>query len=129
VALDPSIFVHENALCESEEIGPRTRIGPFAHVMKGAFVGADCELGDHAVVAAGAWLRNRVIVRDNAFIADHVTTEDDVVVGPNVVFTGEAKDDTFLTTRVKRGAILGATSTSYAASRSGSARESKQVAS
>ena len=49
---DPSVFVHERALCESGEIGPRTRIWAFAHVMRGARVGTDCNICGHVFVEA-----------------------------------------------------------------------------
>ena len=57
---DPSVFVHERALCESDAIGARTRVWAFAHVMKGAVIGADCNVGDHAFVESGARLGDRV---------------------------------------------------------------------
>ena len=54
VRRDPSVFVHEKALCESEAVGAGTRIWAFAHVMAGAVVGRDCNIGDHAFVESGA---------------------------------------------------------------------------
>jgi UDP-3-O-[3-hydroxymyristoyl] glucosamine N-acyltransferase len=52
--------VHPLALCESEEIGPRTRVWAFAHVMVGAVLGADCKVGGHAFLEGGAVVGNRV---------------------------------------------------------------------
>jgi hypothetical protein len=49
--LDPTVYVHPKGLCESDRVGPRTRIWAFAHVLPGAEVGADCNVGDHALVA------------------------------------------------------------------------------
>jgi len=119
MARDPSVFVHEKALCESEQIGPRTRIWAFAHVMKGATVGADCNVGDHAFIETGARVGNRVIVKNNALVWDKVTIEDDVFVGPNVVFTNDLiprvafknPPERFLPTLVRRGVSLGANAT------------------
>ena len=116
---DPSVFVHERALCESEEVGPRTRIWPFATVMKGAVVGADCNVGDDAFIEAGAVIGDRVTVKNSVLVWDKVTVEDDAFLGPNVVFTNDINPrsafkktrDGFLPTLVRRGASLGANST------------------
>ena len=45
-----AIFTHQLALCESEQVGDGTRIWAFAHVMAGAVVGRDCNIGDHAFI-------------------------------------------------------------------------------
>ena len=89
MARDGSVFVHEKALCESDQVGPRTRIWAFAHVMKNALVGADCNVGDHAFIESGAQVGNRVIVKNAVLIWDKVTIEDDVFLGPNMVFTND----------------------------------------
>ena len=63
---DPSIYVHEKALCESDKIGPRTRVWAFAHVMKGAKVGADCNIGDHVFMFASDYPHPETIFPDHA---------------------------------------------------------------
>jgi acetyltransferase-like isoleucine patch superfamily enzyme len=113
---DPSVFVHDRALCESDEIGARTRIWAFATVMKGAVVGADCNVGGGAFIETGARVGDRVTVKNNVLIWDRVTVEEDVFLGPNVVFTNDRNPragrrktrDEFLPTLVRRGATLGA---------------------
>jgi UDP-2-acetamido-3-amino-2,3-dideoxy-glucuronate N-acetyltransferase len=117
--LDPSVVVHPLALCESAQIGPRTRVWAFAHVMPGAVVGADCKVGGHAFVEGGAVVGNRVNVKNNVLLWDRVTVEDDVFLGPNAVFTNDRnprvafrKDPTeFSPTLVRRGATIGANAT------------------
>ena len=119
MALDPTVFVHPRALCETEAIGARTRIWAFAHVMAGATVGSDCNVGDHAFIESGARVGNRVIVKNNALIWDKVTIEDEVFVGPNAVFTNDLTPrvvcknppEKFLPTLVRRGASIGANAT------------------
>lgn len=119
MALDPSVFVHPRALCESDAVGARTRVWAFAHVMPGAIVGADCNIGDHAFIETGARIGNRVIVKNGVQIWDKVTVEDDVFLGPNMVFTNDFvprvafknPPERFLTTLVKRGASIGANAT------------------
>jgi UDP-2-acetamido-3-amino-2,3-dideoxy-glucuronate N-acetyltransferase len=119
VSLDPSVFVHPNALCESESIGPRTRIWAFAHVMEGAVVGADCNICDHAFIESGAWIGDRVTVKNNVLVWDKVMVEDEVFLGPSVVFTNDPNPrvafkktpEQFTPTFVRRGASLGANAT------------------
>lgn len=117
---DPSSFVHERALCEAEDIGPRTRIWAFAHVMKGARVGADCNVGDHAFIESGARLGDRVTVKNAVLVWDRVTVEDDVFLGPNAVFTNDLRPrsgsfkrraEQWSDTLVRKGATVGAGAT------------------
>ena len=119
MTLDPTVFVHEKALCESEHVGPRTRIWAFAHVMKGAVVGADCNVCDHAFVETGAVVGDRVTIKNNSLVWEKVTIEDEVFVGPNTVFTNDLiprvafkhSSNDFLPTLVRRNATIGANAT------------------
>src|SRR6201981_2663356 len=83
------IFVHPRALCESEQVGKGTRIWAFAHVMRGAVVGGDCNIGDHAFIETGARIGDRVTVKNQAMVWEGVEIEDDVFVGPGVSFTND----------------------------------------
>lgn len=112
-------FVHERGLCESSDVGPGTRIWAFAHVMKGAVVGAACNIGGHAFVESGARLGDRVTLKNAVLVWDGVTIEDEVFVGPNAVFTNVLKPrvgfkktrEQFTPTLVRRGATIGANAT------------------
>jgi UDP-2-acetamido-3-amino-2,3-dideoxy-glucuronate N-acetyltransferase len=112
----PNFFSHPNALVESREIGPGTRIWAFAHVMKGACIGAGCNLGDHAFIESGAILGNNVTVKNGVSIWDGVTAENNVFIGPNVAFTNDRNPraairkgkEQFLPTHICEGASLGA---------------------
>src|SRR5215471_16952076 len=84
-----TVFVHPSAICESDEVGRGTRIWAFAHVMKGAVVGRDCNIGDHVFIESGARIGDRVTVKNQAMIWDGVEIEDDVFVGPGVCFTND----------------------------------------
>ena len=116
---DPSVFIHDRALCESDQIGPRTRVWAFAHVMKGAVIGADCNICDHVYIEGGAVIGNRVIVKNNALIWDRVAIGDEVFIGPNVVFTNDLKPrvafpnppERWMPTVVERGVTIGANAT------------------
>ena len=76
MAMDNSVFVHPQGLCESEDIGPRTRVWAFAHVMKNAKVGADCNIGGGAFIEAGAILGNSVTVKNNVLVWHKVIVQD-----------------------------------------------------
>jgi acetyltransferase-like isoleucine patch superfamily enzyme len=114
-----SVFVHALGLCESEDVGPNTRVWAFAHVMKGAKVGAECNIGDHAFIESGAVLGDHVTVKNAVLVWDRVVVEDEVFLGPNMVFTNvlaprvgfKRSRDEFLPTMVKRGASIGANAT------------------
>jgi len=119
MARDPSVFVHDKALCESDAIGAGTRVWAFAHVMKGAVIGKGCNVGDHAFVESGARVGDHVTIKNCVLIWDKVTVEDEVFLGPNMVFTNDMNPraavkkspDTFLPTLVKKGASIGANAT------------------
>lgn len=119
MTLDPSVFVHPLGLCESEDVGARTRIWAFAHILAGASVGSDCNVCDHAFIEGGAWVGNRVTVKNAVLLWDGVTIEDDVFLGPNAVFTNDLMPraaihrgrEEFLPTRVRSGATIGANAT------------------
>ena len=107
-------FFHPKSLVESKKsIGVGTRVWAFAHIMKHAAVGSDCNIGDHAFIESGAVVGNRVTVKNGVSVWEGVTLEDDVFVGPGAVFTNDLfpvsrKPARLLLTRVKRGGCIGA---------------------
>jgi acetyltransferase-like isoleucine patch superfamily enzyme len=111
------VFKHPLALAESRTIGPGTRIWAWAHVMEGARVGADCNIGEHCFIEKGAVLGDRVTVKNGVAVWEGVTVEDDVFIGPNAVLTNDLRPrskvyHTAVTrTRLKRGASIGANAT------------------
>ena len=119
MALDPSVFVHPSALCESDDVGPRTRIWAFAHVLAGARVGADCNVGDHAFVEGGAVVGDSVTIKNGVLLWSGVTVEDEVFLGPGAVFTNDASPRAafpkgpagWRATLVRHGATVGANAT------------------
>src|SRR5215207_2514918 len=119
MARDPSVLVHALALCESDEVGPRTRVWAFAHVLKGARIGADCKVGGHAFVEGGVVVGNAVTIKNGVQLFSGVTVEDEVFLGPGAVFTNDASPRApypkgpagWRATRVGRGATVGANAT------------------
>jgi len=82
-------FAHPQALVETEEIGPGTRIWAFAHVLPGARIGAECNICDHAFIETGVVLGNNVTVKNGVAIWQGVTVEENVFLGPNCVLTND----------------------------------------
>jgi acetyltransferase-like isoleucine patch superfamily enzyme len=112
-------FVHDRALCESTDVGDGTRVWAFAHITAGARVGRDCNVCDHAYIEGGAVVGDRVTVKNNVAIWEKVTVEDEVFLGPNMVFTndlvprvgsGHTSAD-FLATLVRHNSSIGANAT------------------
>lgn len=116
---DPSVFLHELALCQSDDVGPRTRIWAFAHVLEGARIGADCKVGGHVFVEGGVVVGNAVTIKNGVQLFSGVTVEDGVFLGPGAVFTNDASPRApypkgpagWRATLVRRGATVGANAT------------------
>jgi UDP-2-acetamido-3-amino-2,3-dideoxy-glucuronate N-acetyltransferase len=110
-------YKHPEALVESTDIGPRTRIWAFAHILPGARIGADCNICDHTLTEGGVRVGNRVTVKPGVQLWEGVTLEDDVFIGPNATFTNDRfprsrqRPAKFATTLVERGASIGANAT------------------
>jgi UDP-2-acetamido-3-amino-2,3-dideoxy-glucuronate N-acetyltransferase len=111
--------VHPTAIVDNAStIGEGTRVWHFAHVMRGARVGARCVLGQNVFVGGNAIIGDGVKIQNNVSVYDKVTIEDDVFCGPSVVFTNVVNPRAFIErkseyrpTLVKRGASLGANAT------------------
>ena len=82
-------YFHPAALVESEAVGAGTRVWAFAHVMRDARLGKNCNVGDHAFVESGAIVGDNVTLKNNVCVWAGVTLEDDVFVGPNATFTND----------------------------------------
>ncbi len=112
-------FAHPTAVIDKGcRIGKGTKIWHFSHIMEGAVIGEDCNIGQNVVVAPGAVLGKRVKVQNNVSVYTGVVCEDEVFLGPSCVFTNvlnprsavNRKND-YATTRVGFGATVGANAT------------------
>jgi acetyltransferase-like isoleucine patch superfamily enzyme len=109
--------VHPTALVDSATIGDGTRIWAFCHVLPGAVIGRNCNVGDHCFVESNASLGDEVVLKNGVSVWNGVTIESRAFVGPNVAFTNDraprAKvfDSTVVPTFVREGASLGANAT------------------
>ena len=83
------VFIHPHAIVESDRIGDGTRIWAFAHVLKDAVIGRNCNIGDGAFIEGGAQIGDNVTVKNQCLIWEGVTIADNAFIGPNVVFTND----------------------------------------
>ena len=112
-------FHHETAVIDPGcKIGKGTRIWHFTHIMPGCELGENCNLGQNVVVSPGVILGNNVKVQNNVSIYTGVVCEDDVFLGPSMVFTNivnprsaVVRKDQYVKTLVRRGASIGANAT------------------
>ncbi len=99
-------------------IGAGTRIWHFSHIMPGCVLGENCNIGQNVVISPEVKLGNNVKVQNNVSIYTGVECEDDVFLGPSMVFTNVinprsavVRRGEYQRTRVKRGASIGANAT------------------
>lgn len=83
------VSLHRKALVETVAIGPGTRVWAFAHVLRGATIGRDCNLCDHTFVENDVVIGDRVTIKCGVQVWDGLRIEDDVFVGPNATFTND----------------------------------------
>ncbi len=112
-------FAHETAVIdEGCNIGSGTKIWHFSHIMRGSEIGENCNIGQNVVISPGVILGRNVKVQNNVSIYTGVKCEDDVFLGPSMVFTNVInprsaiiRKDSYLETLVEKGASIGANST------------------
>jgi len=112
-------FAHETAVIdEGCRIGKGCRIWHFTHIMTGAVMGEKCNLGQNVVISPGVILGNNVKVQNNVSVYTGVICEDDVFLGPSMVFTNVInprsaviRRDEYIKTLVGQGASIGANAT------------------
>jgi UDP-2-acetamido-3-amino-2,3-dideoxy-glucuronate N-acetyltransferase len=112
-------FVHPSAIVdEGATIGKGTKIWHFCHIMPKAVIGDSCNLGQNVFVADGVILGNNVKIQNNVSIYTGVSCDDDVFLGPSMVFTNVInprsavkRHDQYLKTHVGKGATIGANAT------------------
>lgn len=117
--MEEEFFAHDSAIIdEGCKIGRGTHIWHFSHIMKDSEIGEDCNIGQNVVVSPGVILGQNVKVQNNVSIYTGVICEDDVFLGPSMVFTNVINPRSaiirrgqYLPTIVKKGASIGANAT------------------
>lgn len=112
-------FIHSTAVVdEGAVIGAGSKVWHFCHIMPGVTIGQNCNLGQNVFVANGVTLGNNVKVQNNVSVYEGVEVEDDVFLGPSMVFTNiknprsaVVRKGQYDKTLVKQGASIGANAT------------------
>ncbi|MFN6944461.1 MAG: acyltransferase [Cytophagaceae bacterium] len=112
-------FTHETAVIDKGcKIGAGTKIWHFSHIMPNCEIGQGCNIGQNVVVSPDVKLGNNVKVQNNVSIYTGVICEDDVFLGPSMVFTNVFnprsainRKNAYMKTLVKKGATIGANAT------------------
>ena len=112
-------FAHETAVIDDGcTIGSGTKIWHFSHIMPGCEIGEKCNIGQNVVISPDVILGSNVKVQNNVSIYTGVICEDDVFLGPSMVFTNVInprsaviRKDEYARTLVKKGASIGANAT------------------
>ncbi|MBP7272632.1 MAG: N-acetyltransferase [Saprospiraceae bacterium] len=114
--LTNKFFAHPSSyLDEGCDIGSGTKIWHFCHIMSGAVIGKNCNIGQNVMIASQVKIGNNVKIQNNVSIYTGVVCEDDVFLGPSMVFTNVInprsevnRKEEYLPTLVKKGATIGA---------------------
>ena len=117
--MEKPYFAHESAIIDPGcTIGKGTKIWHFTHIMSECMIGENCNLGQNVVVSPKVRLGNNVKVQNNVSIYTGVICEDDVFLGPSMVFTNVINPRSsvnrradYIPTLVKKGATIGANAT------------------
>jgi len=117
--MEKEYFAHETAIIDDGcKIGKGTKIWHFSHIMSGSEMGENCNIGQNVVISPGVKLGKNVKVQNNVSIYTGVICEDDVFLGPSMVFTNVInprsaiiRKDSYSATLVEKGASIGANST------------------
>lgn len=112
-------FAHASScIDEGAQVGAGTRIWHFCHVMASAQIGEGCNIGQNVFVAANVRIGNNVKIQNNVSLYTGVVVEDDVFLGPSMVFTNVInprshvnRKEEYQTTLVQKGASIGANAT------------------
>ncbi len=112
-------FSHETAIIDKDTmIGNGTKIWHFSHILSGSMIGRECSFGQNCVVGPDVRIGNGVKVQNNISIYKGVEIEDDVFVGPSVVFTNVINPRAFISrkhefkkTLLQKGCTIGANAT------------------
>jgi UDP-2-acetamido-3-amino-2,3-dideoxy-glucuronate N-acetyltransferase len=117
--LKKSIYVHESSYVdEPSDIGKNTVIWHFCHIMANSVLGEKCNLGQNVVISPQVQLGCNVKIQNNVSVYTGVQCEDDVFLGPSMVFTNiltprshVSRKNEYVNTLIKKGATIGANAT------------------
>lgn len=117
--MEKEYFLHESSYVDEPcVIGAGTKIWHFSHIMKDCEIGQNCNIGQNVVISPSVKLGDNVKIQNNVSVYTGVICEDDVFLGPSMVFTnvinprsGVIRRGEYMKTVVKKGASIGANAT------------------
>lgn len=111
------VFIHPSADVACTDIGIKTRIWQFSVILKGAVIGANCNICSHNFIENDVVIGNNVTVKSGVYLWNRMRVEDDVFIGPNVTFTNDKYPRSkvyyseYQSVLIKKGASIGANAT------------------
>jgi UDP-2-acetamido-3-amino-2,3-dideoxy-glucuronate N-acetyltransferase len=117
--VNPEVYIHPSSVVDADvSIGEGTKIWHFSHISAQASIGKNCIIGQNVFIGQGVIIGNGVKIQNNVSVYAGVNIEDDVFIGPSVVFTNVINPRAFINrkaqfvkTIIKKGASIGANST------------------
>ena len=85
------VFIHPQAIVESADIGQGTKVWAFAHILRGAKIGCECNICDYTFIESDVVIGNRVTIKCGCYLWDGLRVDDDVFIGPNASFTNDIR--------------------------------------
>ncbi len=82
-------FIHPKALVETKYIGKGSRIWAFVHILPGAKIGKNANIGDHCFIENNVTIGDNVTIKNGVYLWDGITIHDNAIIGPATVFTND----------------------------------------
>ncbi len=125
--MEKKYFSHKTAIIQNNvTIGVETKIWQFSHIMENSLIGARCTIGQNVVISPNVVIGNGVKIQNNVSVYTGVICEDDVFLGPSMVFTNVINPRSFIIrkeefkeTYIEKGATIGANATIICGNRIG----------
>jgi UDP-2-acetamido-3-amino-2,3-dideoxy-glucuronate N-acetyltransferase len=116
---NPDFFIHSTSIIDTNvSIGQGTSVWHFTHISEGVSIGKNCIIGQNVFIGKNVKIGNGVKIQNNVSVFEGVVLEDDVFIGPSVVFTNVInprafinKKSEFKITLIQKGATIGANTT------------------
>ena len=124
---EDTYYAHPTAIInDTSSIGAQTKIWHFSHIMKASTIGTSCNIGQNVVISPRVRIGNGVKIQNNVSVYTGVICEDDVFLGPSMVFTNVinprsfiVRKSEFMETYIEKGATIGANATIICGNRIG----------
>ncbi|MCE3046730.1 acyltransferase [Helicobacter kayseriensis] len=112
-------FIHPSSIIDKDcQIGSKSKIWHFCHILESSYIGCNCVIGQNCSIGPRVRIGNQVKIQNNVSIYEGVTCEDDVFIGPSVVFTNVINPRSFIerkhefkSTLLQKGCSIGANAT------------------